>query len=249
MLGGMQPDRLREALAGADDGLAARFAYVWPDPLPILPLPSEPDAAARGRRERLTRAAQRLYALPMDGALAGEPAPRLLPLDPDAFVLFDELRQEAIRRARSGRGLAASWHGKTPGRALRLALVFELLAWSAGGGATLRTISSDAMARAGGYLDYLAAMFDRMTAGLAVGRAEADAAAIARHLHSERSAELNERTLYQRQGWSWLRDSERRASALRVLSEAGWIRQQAKSKGGRPRGDWQVSPRLQEKSQ
>ena len=39
MLGGMQPDRLREALAGADDGLAARFAYVWPDPLPILPLP------------------------------------------------------------------------------------------------------------------------------------------------------------------------------------------------------------------
>jgi hypothetical protein len=73
MLGGMQPDRLREALAGADDGLAARFGYVWPDPLPILPLPSEPDAAARGRRERLTRAAQRLYALPMDGALAASP--------------------------------------------------------------------------------------------------------------------------------------------------------------------------------
>jgi Protein of unknown function (DUF3987) len=32
MLGGLQPDRLREALAGADDGLAARFCYIWPDP-------------------------------------------------------------------------------------------------------------------------------------------------------------------------------------------------------------------------
>jgi hypothetical protein len=74
-------------------------------------------------------------------------------------------------------------------------------------------------------------MFDRMTAGLAIGRAEADAAAIARYLHSERSAELNERTLYQQQGWSWLRDGERRASALRVLSEAGWIRQQVGGRG------------------
>ena len=35
---------------------------------------------------------------------------------------------------------------------------------------------------------------------------------------------LNERALYQLPGWSWLRDSERRASALRVLADAGWIR-------------------------
>ena len=38
---------------------------------------------------------------------------------------LDELRREAMERARSARGLAAGWHGKTPGGALRLALVFE----------------------------------------------------------------------------------------------------------------------------
>ncbi len=246
MLGGLQPDRLREALAGADDGLAARFCYVWPEPIPVRRLAIEPDAEARNRRERLAVAARRLYDLQMDGDPSGDQAPRVLRLDQPALSLFDELRQDAMRRAQTSRGLAAGWHGKTPGRALRLALVFELLAWAGGSGAEPRAVSGDAMARAGGYLDHLSAMFDRVTGGLAIGRAEADAAAVARHILSTRPAALNERTLYQQPGWTWLRDSERRASAFRVLADAGWIRQAAQSGNGRPRGDWQVSPRLRE---
>ena len=34
IVGGAQPDRLEEVLRGADDGLAARFLYVWPEPVP-----------------------------------------------------------------------------------------------------------------------------------------------------------------------------------------------------------------------
>jgi hypothetical protein len=132
-----------------DDGLAARFAYVWPDPVPILPLAIESDAAARECRDRLLAAARRLYALPMDGDPAGEPAPRLLRLDHDALALFNELRQEAMQRARSSRALGAGWHGKTPSRALRLAIIYELLAWAAGTRAEHRMISADAMARVG----------------------------------------------------------------------------------------------------
>jgi len=63
----------------------------------------------------------------------GQPAPRALRLDGKAFELFDEQRQEAMRRARAASGLVAGWHGKNPGRILRLALVFELLAWAARG--------------------------------------------------------------------------------------------------------------------
>jgi hypothetical protein len=246
ILGGMQPDRLRAALAGADDGLAARLAYIWPDPPPIIPLASETDVSARNRRDRLIVTARRLYGLAMDVDTSGDPAPLLLRLDGDAFRLFDELRREAMERARSSRGLAAGWHGKTPGRALRLALVYELLAWAGGGGAEPCAVSADAMARAGGYLDYLTAMLDRVTAGLAIGRAEADAAVITRHILASRSTRLNERELYQRPGWSWLRDRERRAAALRVLVDAALIREPARAGRGRPPGDWDVSPRLRE---
>ncbi len=182
ILGGMQPDRLREALAGADDGLAARLAYMWPEPAPIALLRHEGSGEARPRRDRLMDAARRLSELMMDGDPSGEPAPRILMLDRDAFDLFDDLRREAMERARSSRGLTAGWHGKTPGRALRLALVYELLAWAGRDGAEPHAVSSDAMARAGGYIDYLAAMLDRVTAGLAIGRADADDAIIARHV-------------------------------------------------------------------
>jgi Protein of unknown function (DUF3987) len=129
-----------------------RFSYVWPDPVPILPLTSEPEPTMRDRRDRLTAAAWRLHALPMDGDPTAEPAPRLLRLDGEALALFNELRMEAMQQARFSRGLAAGWHGKTSGRALRLALVYELLAWAAGVNPEPRTISVDAMVRAGGYL-------------------------------------------------------------------------------------------------
>jgi len=151
-----------------------------------------------------------------------------------------------MEQARASRGLAAGWHGKTPGRALRLALVYELLAWATGGGAEPRTVTADAMARAGGYLDYLGGMLDRVAAGLAIGEAEADAAMIARHILATRSPSLNERALYQRPVWSWLRKADRRTDALRVLDRAGWIRVAARAGSGRPRGDWEVSPRLWE---
>jgi hypothetical protein len=231
ILGGLQPDRLREVLAGPDDGLTA--------------VPCD-DAQASARRHRLMSTARRLCRLGMDGDPAGEPAPRILRLDADALALFDELRREAMERARSSRGLAAGWHGKTPGRALRLALVYELLAWADAAGDEPGTVSADAMARAAGYLDYAAAMLDRVTAGVAICRADAEAAMIARHILTTGTRHLNERELYQRPGWAWLRDRERRTEALHALAEAGWIRPAERADRGRPRGDWDMSPRLWE---
>jgi hypothetical protein len=247
ILGGMQPDRLREALAGADDGLAARLGYIWPDPVPINALTREGSREALARRDRVMVAARHLHRLAMDSDLSGEPAPHIMRLDDDAFELFDELRREAMERARSSRGLAAGWHGKTPGRALRLALIYEMLAWAGGDGAEPQAVTADALARAGGYLDYLAAMLDRVTAGLAIGQPEADAALVARQIIIDRPAALNERALYQRSGWAWLRDGERRAAALHVLADKGWIRPTMRAGNGRPRGDWEVSPHLWER--
>jgi hypothetical protein len=249
VIGGMVPDRLREALADADDGLAARLIYVWPDPMPIVSLCERGDADAAQRRKLLHDAARRLRGLAMGVDEQGSPAPRALRLEKDAFKLFDELRREAMARARTVGGLAAGWHGKNPGRALRLALVYELLAWAVRDDGTPEpaSVSADAVARAGEYIDYAAGMLDRITGGLAIGRAEADAAAIARNILATRSATFNERALYQTPGFAWARDAKRRAPGLAVLDRAGWIRRPAVGVAGRPRGDWQVSPRLWER--
>jgi hypothetical protein len=248
IMGGMVPDRLREALAKADDGLAARLIYIWPETMAIEPLNRRSDADAKERHEKLLTAARRLRALTMGIDNYGAAAPRGLPLDAGAFQLFAELRRDAMQKARSTSGLAAGWHGKNPGRALRLALVFELLAWAARGGADPdpARVSADAVCRAGEYLDYAAAMLDRVTAGLAISRAEADAAIVARRLLTTQITWLNERELYQSPGFHWARNAERRTAALRVLEQAYWIRRPGAGTHWRPRGDWEVSPRLGE---
>lgn len=247
IIGGMVPDRLREALAGADDGLTARLIYIWPEPLPISQLIDRGDAEAAERRNLLLTAARRLRALPMGADDHGVPAPHVLRLDDDARKLFDEMRRDAMESARGAHGLAAGWYGKNPGRILRLALVYTLLSWAKSGGAEPLTVSADALGRAGGYLDYAAGMLNRVTSGLAVGQAEVDAAAIARHLLAVRLVRLNERGLYQSAGFAWAREDKRRAGALGVLDQAGWIRRPEPSAGrGRPRRDWDVSPLLSE---
>jgi hypothetical protein len=248
IIGGMVPDRLREVLAGADDGLTARLLYVWPEPVPIAPLTDRGDAEAAQRRDMLIGTARRLRALPMGADENGALAPIALRLDEDARKPFDKVRCDWMKRARNASGLAASWAGKNPGRALRLALVFELLTWSASGGTEPEPVrvSADAIARAGRYLDYAAKMLVRVAAGLAIGEAEADAAELARHLLATRPDRLNERELYQMAGFSWARNPKRRKAAFGVLESLGWLRHTNAAGKGRRRGDWEVSPRLKE---
>jgi 5S rRNA maturation endonuclease (ribonuclease M5) len=244
IIGGMVPDRLREVLADADDGLTARLIFIWPEPTPITKLADRGDKHAALRRQALLDAAHRLRSLSMGADEHGAPAPIALPLDDDARQLFDEMRCDAIEKARSTHGLAAGWHGKNPGRALRLALVYEMLRWALHGGIQPVSVSADSVARAGAFLDYAARMLDRVTAGLTIGQAEADAAAVARHLLATLPERLNERRLYQTSGFAWARDGKRRAAALSTLQRFGWLRPLGTAGQGRPRGDWEVSPRL-----
>jgi Protein of unknown function (DUF3987) len=245
----MVPDRLREVLAGADDGLAARLLYVWPDLLPIAPLRDTGDGETARRHEALARAARRLRRLAVDEDRYGAPPPRVLRLDERAHHLHQELRIEALRRSRASTGLAAGWAAKNPGRVLRLALSYELLSWAARDDdeSEPRRVSLDAMARAGDYLEYATAMLERIEGGLAVDRATADAAAIARHLRATGATTLDERAMYRTRPWTWMRHDRRRAGALSVLEQWGWIRRAAPTGAvGRPPHVWDVSPRIAE---
>jgi uncharacterized protein DUF3987 len=240
-------------MAAPDDGLAARFIYLWPVPVAVEDLAPDTDIASLERRQKLVSVAQKLVALDMPAdKISGAPAPTVLRLAGDAFMLFQQQRRAAIEKARASRDIAAGWHGKTPARILRLALVYELLARAAGDRGEPRAVSADAIKRAGLFLDYAGKMFDRVVAGLSIEQAEADAAVIARGILTVRdpALTLNERTLYQRA--AWLRDRVRRNDAFSLLAEAGWIRKPpsdpalfgANGSGGRPRGDWTINPKV-----
>ncbi|MGE0109154.1 MAG: DUF3987 domain-containing protein [Bdellovibrionales bacterium] len=248
IMGGFQPDKLNEALSGADDGLGGRFGYVWPRPSPYRPLKQSDAASSVARFDLLADSARRLRGLQMAIKENGESKFITLPLDPNALALFETMRREAITKARNTRGIASGWHGKTPTRALRLALVIEFLTWAASPDRPEPLIvSADSMACAGAYLDYLEAMFERVVGGLAIGRAEADAADIARHIVATRPPTVNEREVYQTNGFSYLRDPQRRKEAFVVLENALWLRPHLDHHGtGRKRSDWKVNPKLME---
>jgi hypothetical protein len=190
----------------------------------------------------LVEAARCLHGLQMGEGFDGTPAPIVRRLDPTAFGLFDEIRQDAMCKSREHHGLAAGWHGKNPGRLLRLSLLYELLAWSCLGGLEPQRTSADSVARAGAFLDYCGGMLDRVTGGLALTPAESDAAKIAHHLQKTRPEQFNERELYRAPGFRWARETSRLTAAIAILERAGWIRRSCVAGKGRPRGDWQVSP-------
>lgn len=247
ILGGIQPDKLREALSGADDGLTARFCYTWPRLVPYAQLSRESVAASQQRQDFLLSAARRLRGLQMVTGISGDLATRVKPLSTHAMNLFETIRCEAIGKARTTKGLAAGWHGKTPARALRLALVMEFLFWAAEPGMPEpQEVSAKAMAHAGTFLDYLSLMFDRVINGLAADQAETDAATIMKHIAGQKPDTLNERELYQSAGFGHFRNGERRRVAFKILERDGWLIQAQTFGAGRKRNDWQVNPRLWE---
>jgi hypothetical protein len=245
ILGGWQPDKLREAISGSDDGLASRFGYIYPESVPVADL-SRNDSG-RDRYEILLKAARLLRGLKCGSGFNGEPAPISLWLDDTAFKLFNAFQKEFKNRDRTRRAPVSGWYGKSAARALRLAGVFELLAWAVGGGKEPDLISGAAMARACDYTEYLSGMFDRVAAEMVRDGNESDAALIAKHIQKTTPAILNERELYRQPGWAWLRKKNRRDPAFSALSDAGWIQRPPSPGGVKPRGDWAVSPRILER--
>jgi hypothetical protein len=145
VLGGIQPDKLA-SLIETDDGLAARFNFYWPAARP----PVRPSV---GIDEEFIRTVfHRLRGLEMVKT-DGEAKPRVLPLAADAVEVFDAWRQDHAKTEADVSGLALSAYGKMPGMLLRLALVLELLAWSASNAAEPSAVGQTAVKCAAALVD------------------------------------------------------------------------------------------------
>ena len=116
-------------LKGDDDGMAARFLWVWPNKVP----PRRPQSIADSASA--LEAFHRLAGLEMASDDRGEPQPQCLPLSAAAVDLLQEWRDEQYLKGDCS-GMVGSARGKAPGQLLRLALVLEHLWWSGDPSAT-----------------------------------------------------------------------------------------------------------------
>jgi hypothetical protein len=87
---------------------------------------------------------------------------------------------------------------------------------------------------------------------LLVTDAYRDAASLARFIKASSAngkplTVLNERGTYKGEGFHRLRDKQHRDKVFAELEEAGWLRRAAVRTGGRPRGDWNVNPKVWER--
>jgi Protein of unknown function (DUF3987) len=243
--GGIQPDRLANmVLRGDDDGLAARFLYVFPEPL----RPERPGRHAD--HETAMAAFRRLLTLEM--VIAEMPKPLVLKMDSAAATVLQEWREEAADLEDGAAGLFLSWLGKLSGLAVRLALVVEHL-WWAGEHAHRRppeAISERATTAAVALLaDYAMPMARRTFGEASLPKPERDAAVIARWIKTQCPLPevINAREIQRRRlpGLTMAQDVR---AALEELHEAGWVRPVPHPSGvaHRPRSDWEVNPRVRE---
>lgn len=242
VLGGVQPDRLCELINGPDDGLQARFLWLWPDKV-------APRRPTRHANVELGRAALRkLIELPLVPGDDGAFRPFLCPLADDAAETFDQWRKEHSEVEVSG--VLASSFGKSPGHLLRLALILEHLWWCAKMSPSMppsRISNAAVLAAAALVDDYFKPMAERVFGDAVLPEADRLAATLARWILRERPTVVNARALRRKARLPGLREAEKVKVALNALVEADWLRPVFSRSGdnaGRPREDYQVNPRL-----
>lgn len=229
VVGGTQPDRVTGILGEADDGLAARFLWCWPDVNPGFRLGRERDDDD-GACEALSRLAR----LPMDAWPDGNPRPRRVRLTAEAEGAIEAFGAEMAREAHAAHGLMASHAGKARGHALRLALVLEYLWWAWRGGPEPHAVSLEAVRAAAGLVaGYFHPHAARVFGDAGTPARERAAAAVARHIRAHGLQRFNARELRRTIGGP-VRQGEAMKAALEELAEAGLIRPAPERQGGGP---------------
>lgn len=236
VLGGIQPEKLRDSLLGvADDGLVARFMWVWPEAITFR---RPRQVADRARLEAIYRRLQELYRASDETVT--------LPLVPEAAKFFEDWIAENDADVREAAGLYASFAGKARGLALRLALVLEYLAWADTAGKEPETVSVASLVKALKLVeDFLKPHARRVFGDAALAPVEKDAAALARFIVKQKLERINARDVQRNSALPTLKKREDVEQATEALMEANWLREAPSRQGdtpGKQRKDFLVNP-------
>jgi hypothetical protein len=117
VVGGLQPDKLRDAFK-ADDGFYARPLYAWLDMPPYRPL-----TAASATDNEMVEVFDRLDRL-------ARPEPKHIRLSDKALALFEKLRKLVYKKLGSLDGREREWFAMVPAQVLRLAVTLAYLRWA-----------------------------------------------------------------------------------------------------------------------
>jgi len=217
LLGTIQPDRLhRLVLSGDNDGLACRFLYAWPEAR------AKKRPASKPNLNVLVDAFKRL------GSLEGS---AVIPVSDEGSAAFEVWWtgvHDAATKAASG--MLAEAYGKMNGGVLRIALLFEYLAWaSADHGTNLepRHVSLASIRSAIDFVESWAKpMARRVFAEVSVPLADRNAAVLARYLLNERPTAVNARQLRltKKSALPGIRDAKAMDEACAALCDANWLR-------------------------
>lgn len=239
--GGIQPDKLNALLLnGDDDGLSARFLYVWPDPVkPVMP-DHEYDL------NPLRDAFNKLESLEMTH-VDGEASPMAIPLAKPELLLA--WIQKIHHRDETASGVFGSFAGKLRGVCVRLAGLIEFLTWAANKDeATPTCVSESSLKAAIEFIEtYVLLMAKRVFSDASIPEDERHAALIAHHIKRHSISDFNARKARQEWGLPGMRKASQFDTALSYLEEAGWVRAKASRKGntkGRRAKNFEVNPAL-----
>ncbi len=239
ILGGIQPDRLRSVLQTPDDGLLARFLFIWPEVPPLV------RATPHGHLRDIKSTFERLNAwkIPNDKSNLAE-----LPFSNAAAELFFCFRQENRKTTKDMEGLLAGWIGKAPGLVARLAGLFTLIDQAdAGGGSLPRYVTLETLNRALTlWRDYLYPMAMRALEDAIEPENERLARLILKAICDRKISAVNTREIYRDWRIPGLnRDVKKCDAALEVLANSGWVRRSVTGEAsGRKRHDWNVNSLL-----
>ncbi len=243
IFGGLQPAKFTSLVGDTDDdGLAARFLWVWPQARPFARPKRTHDPA------RVLDAFRRLRALPMIEDEHG-PRPVYVRCTEEAADILAEWRTEHQATVSYGGSLMNSWRGKGGGHVLRLALVLEFLEWAyVGEGDQPAAISGAAVMRAAAlYSDYLLPMAQRVFGDAGLPESERDAGAVAQYIRATRPEFIHVRNDIYRKRVGGISDASRAQRAIDGLVEAGWLFDAASRDGpnaGRRKNLYSVNPAL-----
>jgi hypothetical protein len=237
LLGSVEPDGVASEMRRGGDGLAARFLYAWPHPVPYCPLALRIHPA----NDDVLSSLRRLLQLSM-GARC------LLTLDPSAAAAFDAFLGRLHGEVRRAEGLEAAWLGKGRGRVARLAGLFTLMSWSVANEAEPpREIGREAMERAVSlWSDYYrphALAFLRRTMPTDV---ECRARRVVRWLRTSRLQDVSRKDV-RRTALAQTVNAGETDRVLARLVEAGVLQPAASevpARRGRPSLRWRVNPLL-----